>query len=170
MAFNLSLGQMAGIGMQLMAGSVAMDGAKARADILRTSGEIAAQGALFTAAGFRQSADTLGQANQFNLQVDQINHLRTLQATGRQYQRLLGKQLGQQARTGLNINSKSFLMTRAEGVDMMSRALINLKVDAENTRRAKIFETEIRQTNLENQARGAEYQAAADRDWETIYC
>ena len=158
-----TLQKMAGIGMQFMSAGIARAGAQAEAANIRTGGEIAAQGALLSAAGFRQSAASVAQATSFNLEVDKINVNRQLQATTRQYQRLIGKQINQQGGSGLAIGSKSFLMLRNESVDFMGSALLNIKLDAENTRKSRIFESEVRQMNLENQARGAEYQAAAER-------
>lgn len=161
MAFNF--GMLAGIGMQLGAGMLAQQGASAQADMIRVGGDIAAQGALFTASGYRQSSVAVGQASAFNLEVDKINLKRRLDASSRQAQRLISRQSGQQAASGLSLGSKSFLMLKNETLDVMSRGFLHMKVDAENQKNAKIFETKIRQMNLENQARASEYQAAAEQ-------
>lgn len=156
-------GMIGGITQSLRAADITAQGASIQAQQSLIGGEIAAQGSLFQAAGFRQSAVSLGQANTFNLAIDKINLQRQLQATSRQFQRTVGTQMTQQAGTGLSLTSKSYLMVRNESADLFSRAMLNMKVDAENTKRSKIFETQVRQMNLENQARGAEYQAAAER-------
>lgn len=143
--------------------SLMSSAASAQAASIRTGGEIAAQGALLSAAGYRESIKAVQGATEFNLGVDSLNLQRQLSATSRQFQRTVGKQLNQQATTGISVTSKSFLQLRSEASNIFGTAMLNMKVDAENKRRATIFESQVKQTNLENQARAAEYRAEAER-------
>ena len=157
------LGMMGGLFSQLFAANMVASAAQGQANTIRVGGEIAAQGHLLTAAGFRESIRAVEGSLQFNLGVDALNNQRRLRALSRQSQRLLGRQTTQFASSGLSTTSRSFLQLRNESLDVLGRTLINFKVDAENKRRASIFEAEIRKTNLENQARASEYRAAAER-------
>lgn len=134
-----------------------------QANTIIQGGEVAAQGALLSAAGFRESAKAVAGATQFNLGVQQINTQRQLSSMARQMQRVVGRQLNTQAKTGLSLTSKSFLMVQAETSNFFEQQILNLKVDAENQRKSMIYESNVRQVQLENQARAAEYQAAAER-------
>lgn len=138
-------------------------GANQQAAIIQQGGEAAAQGQLLTAAGLRQSAISVGAANQFNIKVDAINEQRRLAATSRQMQRMLGTQLTQQVKSGLSVSGKSFLLLKSETLSVFEQAILDIKVDAENKRRSMNYEAAVRQVNLENQARAAEYTAAVER-------
>ena len=137
--------------------------ADAQASNILTAGEISAQGAEIAAQGFRQGISSQRQALTFNTGVDAINNQRRLQSTSRQFQRLLGKQITQISSSGIKGTSASALQLRNEALDTFDRTVLNLKVDAENQRRAKQFQSDLRITNLENQARAAEFRAAATR-------
>lgn len=157
------LGTVTGLTQQFQAASITQAGAEAQAQSIRVGGEIAAQGAALTAAGFRESAEGVRRATAFNLEIQGVNLHRQLQKTSRQMQRLLGRQITQQASSGLAIGSKSFLQLRNESLDTFNNAMLQLKVDTENRRRAQLFESQVKQVNLENQARAADYRAAAER-------
>ena len=157
------IGSVGGIFQQVSAAGILTSAAEQQAQTINIGGQIAASGALLTASGFRQSADAVRQATEFNLDVDRINTQRRLKSVSRQFQRTVGRQITQQAASGFAITSKTFLQTRNETADVFGRAILNLKVDAENTRRAKLFESAVKQTNLENQARAAEFRASAER-------
>ena len=151
----------AGVGGQLAAANVLNTAQQNQAQQTIEGGEIAAQGLQLSADAFRQSKISVQQATDFNLQVGELNTFRQLQSQSSQYHRFLGRQLTQQAGTGFSLGSKSFLMQRTEAVDIFSRQVRNVKLDAENARRSAIFTSQVQQTNLENQARAAEYQASA---------
>lgn len=161
--FTNLLGSLGGLFQSFQAAGIAQQGAAMQAQSAIIGGEIAAQGALMSAAGYRQSAVAVQQATTFNLGVEYINTQRQLKATSRQFQRVTSAQLGQMAATGAYVTSKSALMLRNEAADAFSTAFLDIRVDAENRRRAAIFESGVKQTQLENQARAAEYQAAAER-------
>ena len=157
------LGSLSGMFQQQQAVGIIQQGASAQAQTIRIGGEIAAQGSLLSASGFRTSATAVGQATSFNLSIDKTNTQRKLKSITRQFQRTLGKQTSQVAKAGISVTSKSFLQLRNETLDVFGTALLNTKLDAENSKRAKIFESQVKQTNLENQARAAEFNAAAQR-------
>lgn len=157
------LGTAVGMFQQLQAGNIAQAGANAQAQTIRVGGDIAATGATLTAAGFRSSAESVKQSMVFNLEIDRINLQRKLKAASRQFQRTLGQQLTQQAASGISLTSKSALMIRNETQDVFGRAILNMKVDAENTIKAKQFESEVKQVQLENQARASDFRAEAER-------
>ena len=152
-----------GVSTILQGADIAQQGSALAAQTIIQGGEVAAQGAQFTAAGLRQSAESVRQATSFNLQVDAINTQRELSTLSRQYHRTLGTQKAQMASQGLSINSKSYMAIQANTANAFERALANTAIDAENAKRARIFESQVKQTNLENQARAADYQAQAER-------
>lgn len=144
-------------------GQIAAAGSEAQAQTIIQSGEISAQGATLTAAGYRQSAAAVQQASIFNEKINEINESRKLSAMSRQYQRTIGAQLRGQASSGLSVTGKSFLLVQSETANVFEKMMLDFKIDAENARRAQKFETDVRMVTLENQARAAEYQAAASR-------
>jgi hypothetical protein len=152
-----------GVSSILQGGDIAQQGSEMAAASIIQGGEIAAQGAQFTAAGLRQSAESVRQAANFNLQIDAINSKRELSSLARQFHRTAGIQRTQMAASGLNLNSKSYMAIQSNTANAFETALKNMALDAENTRRARIFETQVKQMNLENQARAADYQAQAER-------
>jgi hypothetical protein len=152
-----------GVFGKFQAASLVSSASAAQAQNIRIGGEIAATGALLSAQGFRQSAIGVARATEFNLATDKINNYRKMQSISRQFQRTLGRQITQQARSGIGLASKSALEVRNETLNVFGRAMINFRIDAENKRRATIFESQIKQTNLENQARAAEFRAQAER-------
>lgn len=155
--------QFAGLANILAGGFISAQGANSQASNIITAGEIQAQGSLLTAAGFRVSKQSVQDVANFNIQVQKINELRQLSSMSQQFQRTIGANISAVSASGININSKSALMVRNQVADTFERSMLHFKLDAENKRRATIFESNIRQTNLENQARAAEYQAAAAR-------
>lgn len=138
-------------------------GARASASAIRTGGDIAAQGSLLTAAGLRQNKQVVQDSLIFNLKMDAKNSIRQLSALNTQFQRTISKQLATGAASGVSVGSKSHLLIRGEAHQMAERQILQTKIDVEDSRRAKIFESKVQQTNLENQARAADYQAAAER-------
>ncbi len=152
-----------GISTILQGADIARQGSALSAASIIQGGEVAAMGAQFTADGLRQSANSVRQATSFNLQIDAINSKRELQALSTQYHRVLGIQTAQMAATGLSVSSKSFMAIQQNTANSFEGALMRTAIDAENAKRARIFESDVKQTNLENQARAAEYQAQAER-------
>lgn len=152
-----------GIFGQIQASNIASAGAESSAQSALLGGQIAAQGATLTAAGLRQSAQSIRDASIFNLGVDNLNTQRRLKSLNRQFQRTVGAQQVQAASSGLNVTSKSFMLLRNEAISEFGEAVINLKIDAINERKAKLFEAELQRSNLENQARTAEFRAASER-------
>lgn len=163
MDINNLVGSLSGLFQMQQGANIASAGFNLQANTIRQASEMQAQGQLMAATGFRQSAEAVRAATIFNSQVDSINAERQIASVARQYQRVLGQQLAQQANTGVAIGSKSFLMLQAETRDVYENGLLHLKLDIENTARAKKFESTMRQVELENQARTSEYQAAAER-------
>lgn len=138
-------------------------GFEAQASSIIQGGEIAAQGAQMTADSYRQSAQMVQMASIFNSQVDKFNTFQQIQSVGRNAQRAFGLQTAQIAQAGLSQTSKSALMLRNEAMDVFTKQISNIKIDARNKQEARRFETESRMVNLENQARAAEYQGAVER-------
>lgn len=157
------LGMLGGLTKQFQAANITSSGANREASAILQGGEMSAQGYLLSAAGYRTAQGSIEGSLNFNLAIDRKNLTRQLSATSRQAQRVLGRQTVEAASSGFNLNSKSFLMLRNEATDLFSNALLNLKLDAENTRRSNIFQAEVQKVNLENQARAAEFQAAVAR-------
>lgn len=138
-------------------------GAELQAQSIIQGGEVAAQGALLTAAGLRESIQGLSGALGFNLEQEKINTKRRLSAISTDFQRTIGKQLTQTAASGIALTSKSALMLQTEAANIFTNQILTTKIDAENNRRIQVYETRLRQTQLENEARGAEFRAAAER-------
>jgi hypothetical protein len=156
---NMALGLIGQIG----AGIISLTGASSQAQSIRTGGEIAARGSELSAGALRQSAISVAGATDFNLSIDALNTNRKLSAISRQRQRTIGRQLTQQAATGIAVGSKSYLQLRNESADIFNQAMLQTKLSAENNRRSRLFESQITQINLENQARAAEFRAQAER-------
>ena len=150
------LGAIFGSGLSFFGG---LQGANA----IDRGGDIAAQGLSLSAAGFRSAASGVAGATNFNLGLQKLNSLRQLEQMSRKFQRSIGQQQTQQAGTGFAIGSKTFLIQRNESLDTFETSVLNLKVDVENKRRSTIFESQLRQTNLENQARAADFKSSSER-------
>jgi hypothetical protein len=152
-----------GLGGILTGGILGASAANAQAKNTLLGGSIAAQGYNLTASGYRVSAQSVAAATQFNLELQKINSVRQLDSLGIQYQRTIGANMAATAASGISLSSKSALLVQNETANTFEKALLNMKLDAENTRRGMIFESQVTQTNLENQARSAEYQARASQ-------
>lgn len=152
-----------GLAQSFMGSMHTASGFQAQAASIIQGGEIAAQGAKMTADSYRQSAEMVQMSANFNAQIEKVNTYQMLQATGRQAQRAFGLQTAQLAQSGINLGSKSALMVRNEALDIYSKQLSNIKINAANKAEARRFETQARMVNLENQARAAEYQGAVER-------
>jgi len=157
------VGTIGGLFQNFQAAGIAEQGYAMQAQSARIGGEIAAGGALLSAAGYRESAKAVAGSTAFNLGVDNLNTQRQLKAMSRQYQRITSQQIAQTAANGVLITGKSALMLRNEVADTVGRNFLDVKIDASNKRKAAIYESEVKQTQLENQARASEYQAAAER-------
>jgi hypothetical protein len=142
---------------------IAQQGAEAQAQAIMIGGEVAAQGAELSAAALRSSIKSLTDTAIFNIGISQQNEKRKIESISRQLQRAKGLQLSAQAKSGLSVTSKSFLQLQNEAFSSFEKRMLNTKIDAENSRRSQVFETQVRQTNLENQARAQEYRASAER-------
>ena len=154
-------GSLFGLSQIFSGASIASSAANAQAQAILTGGNIQASGAKLTAAGFRQSAESVREATAFNIQIDKMNTKRQLDAIARQSNRLLARQRVTAASSGIALTSKSFLQLQNEAIDTVQRQMTDFKVAAENSIRAKQFESSVRQVNLENQARAAEFQGEA---------
>lgn len=143
--------------------SIIRQGAAQQASSIVQGGEIAAQGALISAQGFRQAIQGLSDTLDFNLKIEKINTKRKLSTISTNFQRTIGRQLTQTAKSGISLTSKSSLMLQTEAANIFTNQILNTKIDSENARRSQVFQTQLRQTQLENQARAAEFRAQAER-------
>lgn len=122
------------------------------------SGQVAAQGSMMSAAGYRKQAALIPKLLGFNLTVDKLNTQRTLEAQGRQFQRLLGTQISQIAASGVSLSSGSALQIRNETIDTFANKMLQTRIDAENRRRSETFGAEMQQYQLEEQASVEDYR------------
>lgn len=144
-------------------GVFASAGAFLQASNIRQAGKYQAAGDMLAAQGFRLSAEALKNITEYNLQIQESNQLVQLQNISRQYQRTVGNNLAVTAASGISVFSKSSLLIESEVADHFEKALLTSKLNFENQRRATIFESQVKQLSLENQARVSEYKAHADR-------
>lgn len=142
-------------------GNSASAGAELQAQTIIQSGQVEAAGARMTAAGLRSSATSVRDSADYNLQIQQLNTLRQVDALARETEKLASRQRTQAASTGFSIASKSTMQVQNESLDFFENAIRLAKTDAENQRKATEFETQVKLVSLENQARAADYQAAA---------
>lgn len=149
----------AGIATEVGGGFIRASAMQAQASAIRVSGAMQASGLVMTAEALKQSAKSLEDIGVFNQSVADLNSKRRLEASTRQYERTIGTQMTQAAANNINLGSKSFLQLRNETLDNFARDTLALKIDAENERRANMFETQMGITNLNNQQKAAEYQA-----------
>lgn len=138
-------------------------GSAMQASSIIQGGEIAAVGAEMTAAGFRESAKSVRGAHNFNQKISAQNNLRHLRSITDRFSQVNSRQIAEIAGTGFASTSRSFLQIRNETANMFERGLELAKIDAINKSRKAEFETQVREVQLENQARAADYQAAASR-------
>jgi len=122
-------------------------------------GDIQAVGFGQQAAGFRRASEQQGQATAFNLGIDSLNTKRRLKSAKSQMDRLLGQQLVQTASSGISLSSKSALAARAATSNAFSESIRDIQTDASNVRKAKLFQSQIQRTELENRARASDFQA-----------
>lgn len=123
------------------------------------SGQVAAQGSMLSAAGYRKQAALVPKLLNFNLATDELNTQRALEAQGRQFQRLLGTQISQIAASGASLSSGSALQIRNETIDTFANKMLQTRIDTENKRRSEIFNAEMQQYQLEEQAGVEDYNA-----------
>lgn len=161
--FLNSIQGLSGIFQMFQGADITRSGAAAEASAIIQGGEVAAQGALLSAAGYRTQIQTVKAATDFNLKIQARNNTKQVQAISRQYQKAVGAQRVQMAASGLSATSRSFLQIRNETADFFEDRIRDFKINAENVKRAEIFKSQVEQVRLENQARAAEYQAAAER-------
>jgi hypothetical protein len=126
---------------------------------IRYAGQVASQGAMMSAAGYRKQAALVPRILSFNLAVDNLNTQRALEAEGRQFHRLLGTQISQIAASGVSLTSGSSLQVRNETIDTFANKMLQTRVDAENRRRTQVFEANMHQFQLEEQASVEDYNA-----------
>ena len=162
-ATNSGATQFLGLAGQVFAANAVYTAAQSQASTILQGGDVQSIGFGLQAAAYRQSKVAVQQATDFNLGINALNTHRQLKASAEQFQRVVGRQLLQQANTGLSLGSKTFLMQRNEAMDVYTRQLTNLKIDSENNRRAQVFQSNLKRVNLENQARAAEYSGQAAR-------
>lgn len=148
---------------ELLAAEMVAKAYEQEAAVQRLGGEIAAQGYMFQAEGFRTSAEAVKQATEFNINVDNMNLKRQLDTLSRQFQRTAGQQIVGAAASGFSVGSKSFMQLRDETANVFATAFTSATTDAKNKQRIALYESQVKQTNLENQAKAAEYQAQGER-------
>lgn len=161
--FLSSLQGIGGILQMFQGASITRAGAAAEASAIIQGGEVAAQGALLSAAGYRTQIQSVKDATAFNLKIQARNNVIQTQALSRQFQKAVSAQRVQMAASGVSSTSRSFLQIRNETADFFEDRIRDFKINAENVKRAELFKSQVEQTRLENQARAAEYQAAAER-------
>jgi hypothetical protein len=142
-------------------GGVASAGAELQAQTIIQSGQVEAAGARMTAAGLRVAQETATQASKYNMQINEINTNRQIEALIRESERLASRQRAEAASTGFSVASKSSMAVQNETFDFFENAIRVVKTDAENQRKADDYELRARLVSLENQARAADYQAQA---------
>ncbi len=127
------------------------------------AGEYQAQGNLIQAQGYKDAIGFNQGIYSFNAAIDAENTLRNINALSRQFQLTTSKQISQQAVTGADLGSKSALMVRQETMGVFQEKLAQTAMDAENSRRAKLFESQVQQYGLSQQANAANYNASTAR-------
>jgi len=126
---------------------------------IRYSGQVAAQGAMLSAEGYRKQAALIPKILNFNLDIDRLNTQRNLDAQSRQFQRLLGAQVSQIAASGASLSSGSALQIRNETINTFANRMLQTRTDAENKKRTEIFNANMQQFQLEEQASVEDYNA-----------
>jgi len=126
---------------------------------LARSEDLNSSAILYEGQALRDAAARLPAELSFNLAVDNMNLNRRLSALSRQAQRTFSSQTAALVASGVSLDSKSALMLRNEAADQFSRVFLDTKVDAENERKIKVFESKSRAIQLENAARAKDFEA-----------
>ncbi len=103
------------------------------------------------ANGFANAISASNGIYGFNAAVDNNNTVRTINKISQEYHRVNGQQLAQQANTGVDINSKSAMLVREDALANYQSRINETLVDAENTRRAKLYTQQQEQSMLSQQ-------------------
>lgn len=120
----------------------------------KAAGQAQYQGAIFAEQAAREQIPTVKSAALFNTQIDYENTSRQLQSLTSQYSRVSGSQTVNWS-TGLG--SKSLQLIRNETLDNFTRQVQNIRLDFQNRKSARDYETSVRAAQLENQARASRY-------------
>lgn len=150
-------------GLSGISAGIGIQAGRAQAQTIRRGADIITQGAMLTASGLRTSAESVKKEAASNIEVAKVNEYRRLQSISRQFQRTLGRQTVQAAKSGIAVGSKSFMQLRNETSNIFKRTILDLKTDTEDAIQNRLFESRIKQANLENQARAFEFKATNER-------
>lgn len=115
------------------------------------------------AGGYRQAATSTLHAAYYNVQLNNINLNRNLDAMSRQIRGTSSTQRTQAAATGAAVGSKSFLMVQNETLNAFARQASDLRASNKYQNQAEIYAAQTRAAAFENQARMAEWQADQSR-------
>jgi len=151
------------LGSQFEALNIKKSAAQSQINSLSMAGDTQYIGGILSAEGYRKSKTSVASATAYNLIQDNLNVQREMQSLSRQFQRTIGEQIVSTAAQGISLSSKSALMLRNETVNVYDEALLQLKLSAENNIRNRLYESKLKQTELEQQARASEYQAKLAR-------
>lgn len=117
-------------------------------------------GSDMAAASYRQHAQSVMQAAQFNIGVLRWNTARDLEGIAKTIPRAVSQQRAQAAHSGFNVNSKSFRMINHETVDELLSKAEDMRKATELQAQAMYYDAQVQATNLENRARLSEQQGA----------
>lgn len=120
-------------------------------------------GSSIQAEAYRNAAQAVYGAARFNIGIVNVNESRKLADIAIAIPRTLSTQRAQAGSSGLAVSSKSFNMITTETLDTFLRKANQLRDDAEYERKRIWYEAQVRATNLENQARAAEYAGQVQR-------
>ena len=161
--YNNPIQSFLGFGQQYVAYNIKKSAAQTQINSLNMAGDLEYSGGMLSAEGYRNSKRSVSNATSYNIAQDNINVQREMQSLGRQFQRTIGEQVVATAAQGISLTSKSALMLRNETVNVYDKALLQVKLNAENNIRNQLYESRVKQSELEQQAVASEYQAKLAR-------
>lgn len=121
--------------------------------------EMQVNGANLSADAYRTSAASTLQVANYNAAVERLNNQRELDVFGRQIREFMSSQQVASASSGAALTSKSYLAVANASMDSFARQIRQSKSASEQRQKEILFEGQLQATNLENQARAANYQA-----------
>lgn len=161
--YNNPINSFLGLAKQYEAFNIKKSAAQAQINSLNMAGDLEYQGGILSAEGYRKSKVSVANATAYNIAQDNLNVQREMESLSRQFQRTIGEQVVATASQGISLTSKSALMIRNETVDVYDKALLQLKINAENNIRNQLYESRVKQAELEQQAIASEYQGRLSR-------
>ena len=117
--------------------------------------QMQAQGASQAAASYRMAANESLAAANYNVQLEKLNLLRTLDSSSRDIRTLMSQTAVQKATSGFSSSSKSFLQVTNATMSALERQIVDLRATSKQRAESILFEGRAAAVRFENLARAS---------------